>query len=338
MERADASTLRPTAAPLRRRASLFLGVTLALALPPALAAQDVIRSFTYEVDLRQGEGAAEPLGIDFDLNYHLGTNVGTDPRGHHFGWDFQVRGFQNFKDNAADANFMAGQIKAAGVLYRPGQTPLPARTQARLLDLLERDAAGGGPGLTEDEVEELNGLVARITANRRFWTYDLHYRLETDQELDAKQHVLGAGIGGEVPLLHEVLDLVPRMTSARHPNYRTPPLRVWAGIEWVGGQDEVVIEGLELDGAYGRVRIEAAWSTLVLEDLVLRATYQGQILFARPGALVATNRGFNGFLEAWVTLPIGDRFGLAVKYIDGRPPPLYQTVSTAQLALTISVQ
>lgn len=313
---------------------LTLLAALAVTTSPA-SAQDATSSFTYNFDIRQAGGRPDRLGLDFELHYERARSL-VDPQGHHFSWSAAAEGFQTFDREAVDVDYMAASISLEGRYYSSALTPLSARLQARYLDLLARDPAGGGPGLTAEEEAELNRFIQRISRNRRFFTYDIHYRFETDQELDRGQHVVGAAFALELPLLHQLLDAIPAETRSEESAYRPQPVRAYLGVEYVGGIDEAIADG-GADSA-GRVRLESAWATHLLGELVVRVRWQGHLLIDPPPGLDQRDREFNSFVEVWGILPLGSKTGVLVKYIDGRLPPGYDAASVGAVGFNITLQ
>jgi hypothetical protein len=298
-------------------------------------AQSTLSNFAYDFDLRQAGGRADRLGLDFRLDYDRARSD-PNPQGHHYGWTAGIEGSQTFDEAVRDADYMSATVSLEGRYYESALTPLPARVQARYLDLFARDSAGGGPGLTPDEEKELNGLFERLRQSRRFMTYDLHYRFESDQDLDRGQHVVGAAVSAEVPLLHRLLDALPAETRGDS-LYLPQPVRAYFGADYVGGIDDTTsAEGDEK--AAGRLRVEAAWGTYGLGGMVVRIRWQGHLLLDPPQDLDARDREFNSFVEASVILPLSAKTGVLLKYIDGRLPPGYEAVSVGAMGLSISLQ
>jgi hypothetical protein len=308
-------------------------VSILLAVTGNMAgAQSTLSSFTYDFDIRQAGGRADRLGLDFRLEYDR-VRSDPNPQGHHYGWTAGIEGFQTFDDAVGDANYMAATVSLEGRYYESALTPLPTRVQARYLDLLARDPAGGGPGLTTDEEKELNRLFERLGQNRKFFTYDLHYRFESDQDLDRGQHVVGAAVSAEVPLLHRLLDALPAETRPGNSQYQPQPVRAYFGAEYIGGIDDTTAGGNEETS--GRLRVEAAWGTYGIGGMVVQIRWQGHLLLDPPEDL---DHEFNSFLEASVILPLSARTGVLLKYIDGRLPPGYEATSVGAMGLSISLQ
>lgn len=323
---------------MTRLPRFLVTLTAVAAAAPGAQAQSVMSSFSYNFDVRQAGGRPDRLGVDFTLQFERARAI-EDPRGHHFSWSAAAEGFRALGSEANDVDYMAVTVALDGRHYSSALTPLPARVQDRFLDLLARDSAGGGPGLTDAEAEELNGLVTRSVRNRRFFTYDVHYRFETDQDLDRTQHVLGASFAAELPFLHHLLDAIPAETRHETSRYRPQPVRIYVGVEYVGGIDDVAADGTPTgETSGGRVRVEAAWGTHVLDELVVRARWQGHLLIAPPVGLDTRDREINSFVEVWGILPLGARTGVLIKYIDGRMPPAYDDASVGAVGFSISLQ
>jgi hypothetical protein len=304
--------------------------------------------FSYRYDVRPAIGNPQQLALDF----HSGLDwkrESKNPQGHAFSWTASVEGSQAFDRRVTDVDHMAGEISLQGHYYRSGPSDgLPARTQVRLRDLMERDpagaeagdssAAGGAPGWTKADEDELNGLTRLANANRRYFGYDVHYRFETTQDTDVHQHVFGGGLRGEVPGLDQLLDMIPWSTRRQDDTFHPQAVRAFAALEYVhDAPDSLAPAGVDQGKArYTRARLQGAWSTKVFSDLVVKVTFESDYLFDPPDAVVIAAKRFHSYTHVWLEAPVGSRTGLLLTYLDGRLPPTYANVSGGRVGLTYS--
>ena len=310
----------------------FRGAALLLvsAVCPATAQEWITnRDFTYQIDVRQPVKDSDKLGLDFQVDFAASrTRANANPTGHQYSLVLSGKGFQDFAGDIGELDNMTGQVALRGRYYRAGPTaPLPPAVQKRWLDLL----AVPDTEQTTAQSNELVELQRRALANRRFYSYDAHYRYETTQDLELGQHVFGAAVSGEIPGLHNLLDVVPALLSTRPANYRVQPVRAYLGVDQVSPQDSAIG-----NRSYPRGRVEAAWSTLVLNSLVLRATWEGQYLMDAPDEIGGD--GFHSFFQAWFNFPVADNVSLLVKFAEGSLPPKYTRSSVGKLGFSITLQ
>jgi hypothetical protein len=304
----------------------------------SLSAQ-ISNGFNYRVDVRQAVGHADRFGIDYDLSYERIHND-VDPIGHHYGLGLTAKGFQVFDKDIKDVNSTLAELKIQGRYYTTSLRPLPAQAQERYLAFASRDSAAGGPGLTREEEKEYNSLFERLGKNRYFFTYDLHYRFESTQDLEAEQHAFGAGTGFEIPLFHFVLDFLPslsRKPGSLFNSFKLQPVRAYIGGDYVTDAEETRLAVAGGNSKLWRLRAEAAWSTIVLDGLVLRAIWQAEYLIDAGTAVKELNQEFNSFVQAWLLYPLSEKTNVTIKYMDGYLPPNYDNVSAGKLGLSIAL-
>jgi hypothetical protein len=304
---------------------------------------------SYNFDLREAPTTGKGLGLDFDVRYQRErTGQGGNPQGNQYGLSLKATGFQTFNTKTADVNSMVGELSLRGRYYRSGLTALPAWQQTRLLRLAECDPAARDEadttatqstctGLTAAEEEEYNNLVRRVGQQRRFFSYDLHYRYETTQDFDLGQHAFGAGISGELPLLAQLFDAIPALTRRDSSEFRPRDVRAYAGLDRLNPDKDIPL----YQGAarpLWRARWEMAWSTQVFDDLVLRALWQGEYLFDVPAPVKAADRTFNAFLQAWMIYPISGKTGVLIKYVTGHMPPTYDESTVGSVGFSLTLQ
>jgi len=304
---------------------------VAAALASDVAAQS--RHLSYELDLRPPLEGDAKLGVDFDVR----LDVVSDPAstgGHALDGSAFARGFRALGEAAGDVNHIALGVDLGGRYITQGNTQLAARQVDYFAWLLDQDAAGGGPGLTPEQTADLNRLT---TLRRRYYGYKLVYQHESDQDLERGQHVLGVQLVGELPLLHELLDVLPSATRLEE-GFAPQPVRLGLGIDFVAGVDSTFAGPADPESELWRLRFEAVWSTKVFEALPLGVTWQGHYLFAEPQAIATNGRTFNSFLEVWALLPftVSGRSALELKYLRGRMPPDYDAVDGAELGFSLA--
>lgn len=322
-----------------------------IGVPPSISAQieGSVQGLAYNFDLRDAATTGKGLGLDFDVHYERErTGRNGNPQGNQYGFLVRATGFQTFNSRTADVNSMSGEIALRGRYYRSGLTVLPAWQQTRYLRLAECDPAAREPadstgtspgctGFTDAEEEEYNQLVSRIGQQRRFFSYDLHYRYETTQDFSLGQHAFGAGASGELPLLAELLDAIPAITRRDSSGFRPRDVRAYAGLDRLDPDKDIPLY-LGSAKPLWRARWEMAWSTQVFDDLVLRALWQGDYLFDVPAPVKAADRTFNAFLQAWVIYPISAKTGVLIKYVTGHMPPTYDENTVGSVGFSLTLQ
>jgi hypothetical protein len=313
----------------------------ALLVPAALAAQGSTwttdRTFSYGLDFGPAADDANRLGLHYDLRYEI-ARTRTDPRGHHFGLAFSGLGFQTAARDSDAVNTLTAGAALTGRYYQAARgNRLAPEDQMRWLELLEKPIAS----LTAGETEELRRFNTLANAGRRFLTYDAHYAYETSQTTDARQSALGASVAGEIPVVHRWLDAVAGLTrtDGTYAAYVAQPVRAYVGADYVFDRSRpALIDELD-EESYPRLRGQLAWRTLVLNGLVLRATYEAELLLDRPPDLEGVDR-FQSFLQTWLIYPLGGDTGagLMVKYVAGRVGPSFESETGLRLGLNFILQ
>jgi len=204
--------------------------------------------------------------------------------------------------------------------------------------LTGRDKAGGGPGLTAAEGAELNRLVQRALGNRKYVEYDLHYRLETTEDVTTKLHVFGGRLSAELPAIHRFLDVIPQQTRRGDSQFRVKPVRAYLSVDYVSGIDKTALGADTSAKHVWRAELQAAWSTHLFNEFVLRAVWSGEYLIDAPAPVKAANREFNAFTQVWMTYPLSGKTGVLIKYVSGRLPPNYELATGGSMGLSISLQ
>ena len=314
---------------------IFNAFVIALLLTShTLAAQTIDKKFFYDIDVRQALQEQSALGIDFDLRYSI-EKASAAPQGHQFNFTLAAKGFRALEEVDEDVDHIALEINLGGQYYSTAQATLPAQLQMRYLDLAERD--GAGDTLTPKENKEYNDLFRRYSNDKRFFTYAATYRYETTQDFEADQHALGIGLSAELPLVHHFLDAIPAQTRDPASPFKPQPVRIHGGLDYVAGIDDTAVGEAGEANDMGRIRLQAAWATQVLDELVLRATWEAQYLLYTPPTLEKKDR-FNSFLQIWMIYPIAAKTGVLVKYVNGRLPPNYEQTSGGGVGFSITFQ
>jgi hypothetical protein len=322
------------------RLVVFCSVFLAVA-PAAAHAQGAAwttdRTFAYTLDVGPAADDANRLGLHYDLRYEIGRTR-TDPRGHHFALGFSALGFQTAARDSDAVNTLSAGAALVGRYYQAGGgNRLAPEAQMRWLELLEKPIGS----LSAEETEELRRFHALASAGRRFLTYDGHYSYETSQTTDARQSAVGASLSGEVPVVHRWLDAVFGLTrtDATFAAYVPQPVRAYFGGDYVFDRRVPALDGVVGDEAFPRLRGQLAWRTLVLNGLVLRATYEAELLLDQPEDLEAID-SFQDFFQAWLVYPLGGDVGagLMIKYVAGRVGPSFESETGLRLGLNFVLQ
>lgn len=297
---------------------------------------------TYRLDVRQPVEGSDKIGVDFDVDYVLVTdsarNAGGDVQGFRYNLTASATGFQDFDGDVGALDNMTGEVKAEGYRFQFGLTPEELTEYTRL-------AAKDEEERTPDEVLRLGALTERQNRGRSFYTLHGHYRFETTQNVDARQHVFGVGANADVPGLHRILDLFAHALGGRG---ESQPVRAGLAGDYITNPSGVEVGDAAVTESYPRVRFEAAWGARVFNNLAasnealrglrLRTTWQVHFLPDAPDALEAANRELNSFFEASVTYPISESAGLLIKYADGHLPPSYSNTSITRLGFSFTFQ
>lgn len=301
---------------------------------PSLSAQSqpwkIDRKFTSDLDIRQPTEESAKFGLDFNVGYRI-ERTRPNPQGNHFGLTLGANGYQDFGTEVKQLNQMVGEIAFQGRYYSAAGRPLRADLEKHFRELLDIPTSK----ITPKDSASLVRLIRSSLANRQFFTYDAHYRYETTQDVDTSQHALGVALSGEVPGLHRALDALAATTRSRRSNFRVQPVRAYLAFDYVVGEEPLTTTD---DNRYPRASLETAWSTLVFNDFVLRATWLAQYIFSAPETLKARDRQFNSLVQVWAVYPVSENVGLLIKYVDGRMPPTYDSSSVGKAGFSISFQ
>lgn len=322
-----------------QRAWLLAAVGLVLAAPSTTWAQiaGTTRGWTYRVDARPAEGRTDRLGLDFDIQYS-NQQAPIPPRFDAFGMLGRARGFSSFDRASRDVNALALGLSVQGWHYSSRLTRegrLRPDQYLALIPVLEKQGDSLAV-LTAREEALLDAFLAMARAGRRFFTYGLAYQLETTQDVDVSQHVLGATTSIEVPRLGELLDVLPRTT--RGDSSRTPafPVRALLAVDYVRPPASTSPGSILVDTATWRLRSELAWSAVVLDRYVLRVNWEAHY-FPNPSRTVRdADRSLNSFLEAALAVEIADGTSILIKYLSGRLPPTYALAGVSTLGLSFA--
>ena len=294
-----------------------------------------IPGFTYRLDVRAAADNANRLGLDFNLGYESARRI-KDPTGLHYGLKLNAKGFQTFDRDVPDINAMVGEVGLQGYYYRASNYfRMHPELATRWLEL--------GNIEPEDQTKAQRAALIALTdsllkARRWYATFDLHYRYETDQALTTDDHAFGLGASAEIPVLANLLDLIPSVTRQNDAQLRPLPVRAFLGLERVGGAEDTDIGDLSGDSNFWRARLEAAWATRILQGFALRMTFEGAYILDAGDALQESGRDITSFLQAWLLYPLSDKTSVMVKYISGRLPPDYDAATTGKVGLSIALQ
>lgn len=289
------------------------------------------RRFTSDFDIRQPTEESAKFGFDFNVGYRI-ERTRPNPQGNHFGLTLGANGYQDLGTEVKQLNQMVGEIAFQGRYYSSASRPLRADLEKHFRELLDIPTSK----ITPKDSASLVRLIRSSLASRQFFTYAAHYRYETTQDVDTSQHALGVALSGEVPGLHRVLDALAAATRSRQTRFRVQPVRAYVAFDYVVGEEPLTTT--TDDNRYPRASLETAWSTLVFNDFVLRATWLAQYIFSAPEPLKARDRQFNSLVQVWTVYPVSENVGLLLKYVDGRMPPTYDSSSVGKAGFSISFQ
>jgi hypothetical protein len=319
---------------MRLRRPLLSAALLLVPLAWVSRASAQERHLSYELDVRPPLEGDAPLALDFDVVLEVVADP-TKTTGHALDASGFARGFRTLGKAAGDLDHIALGVELGGRYLTGGATELSAEQRDYYLHLLDLDPAGGGPGLTSSQEADLNRFT---TLQRKYYGYKLLYQHESTQDFTHGQHVLGAQLVGEIPLLHELLDVVPGGTRLES-GYAPQPVRLAAGLDWVTGVDSTFAGPADPGAELGRARFEAAWSTKIFDGLPLGVSWQGHYIFSGPEAIEDNGRSFKSFLVAWAMLPLSEsgRAGIKIKYLTGRLPPNYESSDGAEIGFSFAL-
>lgn len=321
-----------------RKIRLLVGAGLFVLAPAAsLDAQGTAwtgQSVTsYNVDVAPSPDSPALFRLFFDL-IHEFRQERDDPTGNHYNFALAAEGFQDLDQDTGGPDHMALDARLVGRNYSTEQAnPLDAEQRLRYLELTERAPST----LTESERAEIQSLQNRVLGGRKYFSYNLYYRMETDQDVSRKQQSAGASIAMEVPGLHGLLDALFAGTRKRLTGFTPQPVRLLLAGDYVLARD-LLADVADPKEQFPRIRAQAAWSTLILDGLVLRASWSAEYLLDPPADIEAVTDDFNSFVQLWTEIPVNDQLSVMVKYIDGRLPPLYGTESAAEVGFSLSLQ
>jgi len=296
-----------------------------------------IPGLNYRFDVRTAADNPDRLGLDFDVSYEA-RRATADPSGLHYGLKANVRGFQTFDRDVTDVDAMAAEVGLTGYHYGTSKNVrIPPEMVVRYLDLANKDVAQ----LSKEEIDELQTILPRLKNTTWYATFDLHYRYETNQTVTQDDHAFGAGIVAEVPVLANLLDVVPALTRSVTPDAvprRAQPVRAFLGLDRVSGADDTDLGSISGKDGYWRTRLEAAWSTRIMQGFVLRTTFEGSLILGADDALKESGRDLTSFFQAWLLYPLSQKTNVLIKYVSGRLPPNYDEATVGKVGLSIALQ
>jgi hypothetical protein len=302
------------------------------ALPAGLAAQSLCTDVSTQVQdrpliaVRQAAERPDKLAFDFDVSYD--RRLCSAKIGNERGLRIRINGSTALQSDVPDINSIVAQVGLRGQMYRP--RALSAAERDSLTELRRR----GNPAELPDSVQRVYGdLAARAATGGFLLLYDLHYRFETDHSVDTTQHAFGATVIAELPLIHQVLDLLPSLTRA--PGTGAKPVRASLMLDYVTHISGTTIGTLGGRDQVWRATMQAVWSTSVFDELTLYADWQGQLLLDAPAGVVDAGLRFNPTIRVWLARRVGDRSEVVVQYVDGRLQPNYDLVSAGMIGMQI---
>lgn len=292
------------------------------------------RGWTYTADVRQPAGRTDRLGVDFDIGFSSQQQPKA-PALDSYGVALRTKGFETFDRSTQDVNSLVGELALQGWRYRSAALrgePLAPEQRLEIERLLEKQGAGGN--LKPDEAKKLDDFIDLARTSRQFFTYGGHYRVETSQDAKVTQRVFGISGGTEIPVLGKLLDIIPASTrSTPRPAF---PVRALIALDYVQPQRSTAPGESLVDSATWRARSEMAWSAIMLDRYVLRATWEAHYFPNTHKSLRDDNLKFPNFFQAWIKVPIAPEAGVILKYLSGRLPPTYTDANIAALGLSIA--
>lgn len=292
------------------------------------------RGWTYQFDVRQAEGRTDRLGLDFDVEYERQQEP-TPPQLDSYGFTLRTKGFNAFDRATRDVNSLVGEVSLLGWHYSSAlldQGVLPPEQILELERLAEKK--GNGDSLSPADEAHFNAFIDRASKGRRFFTYGGQFRLETAPDVNASQRSFGVMGAAEIPFLGQLLDALP--ASTRSGTRRSFPVRALLALDYVNPSSRSASNPTLLDSATWRARTEMAWSSIVLDRYILRATWEAHYFLGDKSTLHDRDRRFNNFLQTWVKVPLTPEMGVILKYLAGRAPPTYENSDIAALGFNIS--
>jgi len=317
------------------RPGLMALIGLACAAAPASAqgtAWTLDRSFSYKLDVGPSITDASQFGVFYDAAYNLGhTPVGG--RGDMFGLALSANGFQTATRDTTGLNAFYAGAALKGWHYGSAQATVTPEEQAWLIQTSRIPLA--------QMTEEQKARFAQLIARRPEWfvSYDAHYRFEAATRVGGRQNAIGAAVASELPYAHRILAAIFSATlndPEVRARYKPQPVRVYFAADYVFGRSATTAApGAE--GSYPRLRGEAAWSTLVLASLTLRASWDAEYRLHTPADLAGQDR-FHDFVQAWLTCPLAGSASVMLKYVAGRLSPSYEKASGLKAGLSFTLQ
>jgi hypothetical protein len=321
----------------RRNVRLALAITAAVICGTSTGVAQIAgsqRGWAYQFDIRQAEGRTDRLGLDFDVQYESQQEP-KPPTLDSYGFTARAQGFNTFDRATRDVNSLIGEIALLGWRYRSALLHDGVLPPEQILEL-ERllDKSGSGATLKPEEQAKVNAFNDRLSQDRRFFTYGGQFRWETTADAKVAQNSLGLVGATEIPFLGKLLDALP--ASTRSSGRRSFPVRALIALDYVRPAKNESATTVLLDTATWRARTEMAWSSVVLDRYIVRATWEAHYFINPPAPVRTAKRQFNNFLQAWLKVPITPEMGVVIKYLSGRIPPTYDNSDIAALGFNIA--
>ncbi len=286
------------------------------------------RDFKYDFDLRNG-GEENIIGIDYKLDYELSEKV---IAGHNFNWIIGAKGYRDFNSEVASGDYLNFSVKFQGYYFISGMNEdLDLRLKREWLEIGKTP-----PDLqSKKELARMSEITTQILGvGSRYISYDLHYLYENNQDFTIPQHVFGAGVSFEIPYLHELIDFVPSISREPFIEFSPHPIRAYAGFNYVTDSKVAENDPATDSKNYGRLDIELAWRTLVLDNQILRIKWQAHYLVDEPNTFDVNGKDFNSFVEVELLSLLNNNLGVILKYLEGRIGPAYEQTSGGFVGLS----
>ena len=228
-------------------------------------------------------------------------------------------------------------LEVGGHLYVNDALPPDPRLQLLIVEALEKDP----DQLTQAEVERLRVWNEEISKRARFVSFGLHFNHEATQDFDSHDFALGAGTAFDLatilPSAVSAIDFPFSLLRSGSSSFQPDAPRFYLGVDWVTNLDSTDREADTgaTDNELARLTAEAAWRTMILDKLTVRAVYRLWYEIDAPQSVEVAGREFNDLVEITASYPVNPSLDVMVRWADGRVPPNFDSDNVASVGFSL---
>ncbi len=300
--------------------------------------------FDLSVDVKT-VGDPPSLGLDYELSLERLLLGDEGKAGHRASFNLLSKGFTSTEREHSQNSTITEARLTGHLFWALGQ--LTDKQKARrksLLDELEllKYPFPGPKG--KELAREYNSMLPKS----RFISFDGHVKSEADQTFtEDAQFALGAGTSFDLSIITgdntiaKWLDAPFSLLRVKNSHFKAQSPRFYVGYDYVTDSDIEERKKLTDEDRFSRLTWQAAWRTVVFEDIQIRVAWQSYYEIDAPDEIKQADKEFTSFLEVSAAVPISATIWkkvaheIIVKYTTGELPPTLEESSNVAVGLSV---